>query len=258
MAHKLAPCSTPCVFLGYPHKHKGYRCLDLHTRKVLTSRHVIFDEQIFPFSTPSPTHQPAATDPNKLSSRLLPGPPLPTPYPETASPTGANSHCSLSPAPGHFGSPQRTSSLDSAGPNSNSPAPIPTPAARLESSPQPDPSTTSATHTTPAPALRYASPEIVRHHMRTRAQHGIFKPKQFTNMHVETHAPPISPIPTTYRTALKDPNWHHAMQEEFNALMKNNTWCLVPKPAGANVISGKWIFRHKLHPNGSLARYKAR
>jgi hypothetical protein len=41
-------------------------------------------------------------------------------------------------------------------------------------------------------------------------------------------------------------------------LMKNNTWCLVPKPAGANVISGKWIFRHKLHPNGSLARYKAR
>jgi hypothetical protein len=28
--------------------------------------------------------------------------------------------------------------------------------------------------------------------------------------------------------------------------------------AGANVISGKWIFRHKLHPDGSLARYKAR
>ncbi|WVZ83665.1 hypothetical protein U9M48_030791 [Paspalum notatum var. saurae] len=48
------------------------------------------------------------------------------------------------------------------------------------------------------------------------------------------------------------------MQEEFNALMKNNTWCLVPKPAGANIISGKWIYRHKLNPDGSLARYKAR
>ncbi|WVZ49975.1 hypothetical protein U9M48_001281 [Paspalum notatum var. saurae] len=94
--------------------------------------------------------------------------------------------------------------------------------------------------------------------MSTRAKHGIFKPKQFTNLHAHAPKTPNSPIPTTYRTALKDPNWLHAMQEEFNALMKNNTWCLVPRPAGANVISGKWIFRHKLNPDGSLARYKAR
>ncbi|KAK1608823.1 hypothetical protein QYE76_032496 [Lolium multiflorum] len=26
---------------------------------------------------------------------------------------------------------------------------------------------------------------------------------------------------------------------------------------GVNVVSGKWIYRHKLHPDGSLARYKA-
>lgn len=48
------------------------------------------------------------------------------------------------------------------------------------------------------------------------------------------------------------------MHEEYNALMSNNTWCLVPKPAGANIITGKWIFRHKYNPDGSLARYKAR
>jgi hypothetical protein len=60
--------------------------------------------------------------------------------------------------------------------------------------------------------------------MRTQAQHGIFKPKQFTNLHAHTHEPPQEPpithMLTTYRTALKDPNWHHVMQEEFNALMK--------------------------------------
>jgi hypothetical protein len=50
-AHKLAPRSRPCVLLGYPHEHKGYRCMDIKTRKVVTSRHVTFDESSFPFST---------------------------------------------------------------------------------------------------------------------------------------------------------------------------------------------------------------
>uniref|UniRef100_A0A452XXJ4 Integrase catalytic domain-containing protein n=1 Tax=Aegilops tauschii subsp. strangulata TaxID=200361 RepID=A0A452XXJ4_AEGTS len=48
--HKLSPRSTPCVLLGLPLEHKGYRCLDLLTRKVITSRHVVFDELTFPFA----------------------------------------------------------------------------------------------------------------------------------------------------------------------------------------------------------------
>lgn len=47
--HKLEPRSTPCVFLGYPTNHRGYRCLDLKTKKIIISRHVTFDETIFPF-----------------------------------------------------------------------------------------------------------------------------------------------------------------------------------------------------------------
>jgi hypothetical protein len=43
-ANKLSPRSTACVFLGYPTDHRGYRCLDLTTRRVITSRHVVFDE----------------------------------------------------------------------------------------------------------------------------------------------------------------------------------------------------------------------
>lgn len=41
-AHKLAPRSAACVFLSYPSDHKGYRCLDLSTNRIIISRHVIF------------------------------------------------------------------------------------------------------------------------------------------------------------------------------------------------------------------------
>jgi histone deacetylase 1/2 len=38
--HKLSPRSVACVFLGYPGDHRGYRCFDMDTRRVFTSRHV--------------------------------------------------------------------------------------------------------------------------------------------------------------------------------------------------------------------------
>jgi hypothetical protein len=59
-AHKLAPRSAACIFLGYSANHKGYRCLDLQSNRVLISRHVVFDETSFPFSLqPTP---PGAAD----------------------------------------------------------------------------------------------------------------------------------------------------------------------------------------------------
>jgi hypothetical protein len=48
------------------------------------------------------------------------------------------------------------------------------------------------------------------------------------------------------------------MQDEYDALIQNNTWSLVPPPPGANIVSGKWIFRQKHNSDGSLARHKAR
>lgn len=38
-----------CVFIGCSSYHKGFRCLDSSINRVYISRHVIFDETIFPF-----------------------------------------------------------------------------------------------------------------------------------------------------------------------------------------------------------------
>jgi hypothetical protein len=51
--HKLAPCSTWYVFLGYSYDHKGYRCLDLSTNRLIVSRYMVFHENSFP-SPPRP------------------------------------------------------------------------------------------------------------------------------------------------------------------------------------------------------------
>nr|GEY26063.1 hypothetical protein [Tanacetum cinerariifolium] len=48
------------------------------------------------------------------------------------------------------------------------------------------------------------------------------------------------------------------MYDEYNALVKNDTFILVPRPAGINMVRSMWLFKHKFHVDGTLSRYKAR
>jgi hypothetical protein len=47
-------------------------------------------------------------------------------------------------------------------------------------------------------------------------------------------------------------------EEEYGALISNGTWELVPRPQGSNVVTGKWVFTHKLCADGTLDHYKSR
>ncbi|GJZ28343.1 ribonuclease H-like domain-containing protein [Tanacetum coccineum] len=102
------------------------------------------------------------------------------------------------------------------------------------------------TNTNPNPAAT--------HSMVTRYRVGTNRPTQRYTLNVST----ISPIPKSYSNAFRDPNWYRAMLDEYNALIKNNTWVLVPRPSDANIVLSLWLFRHKHNADGSLNRYKAR
>ena len=47
------------------------------------------------------------------------------------------------------------------------------------------------------------------------------------------------------------------MDVEFDALIRNKTWHLVPPQKGKNVIDCKWVYKIKRRSDGKIDRYKA-
>jgi histone deacetylase 1/2 len=64
--------------------------------------------------------------------------------------------------------------------------------------------------------------------------------------------------PRHFKAAMSIPHWRTAMEQEYQALLKNETWRLVPPKTGVNIIDSKWVFKVKKHADGSIERYKAR
>ena len=90
----------------------------------------------------------------------------------------------------------------------------------------------------------------------TRLQRGIHKAKSYTDGIVRYACLIESGEPSSLEEALADNKWKHAMDEEYNALMKNKTWHLVPMQANKNVIDCKWVYKIKRKADGSIDRYR--
>uniref|UniRef100_A0A2N9FT93 Integrase catalytic domain-containing protein n=1 Tax=Fagus sylvatica TaxID=28930 RepID=A0A2N9FT93_FAGSY len=242
--HKLQPRSTPCLFLGYPSHTKGYICLDPISHRIYISRHFVFNESEFlpHLSLPSAAHTVHVTstfDPLPwllvmmhscshipLVDPLSPSVHIPITLPDSP------------PLP-----PIIT-------PSSVSAEPIPTPPSESITEPH---SSGSATAPSPPP-LPIPLVPINTHPMHTRSKHGIFKPKLFHTITTDYN----HTEPPTYNIASKYPKWCTAMDEEFSALQRQQTWTLVPPPHGTNIVGCKWVFKLKRNSDGSISRYKAR
>jgi hypothetical protein len=63
--------------------------------------------------------------------------------------------------------------------------------------------------------------------------------------------------PSTFEEATSRQVWRDSMMEEYNSIMKNDIWEVVPRPEGKSVVTSKWLYKLKHAADGSIEKYKA-
>jgi hypothetical protein len=48
------------------------------------------------------------------------------------------------------------------------------------------------------------------------------------------------------------------MTKEYQSILKNDVWYIVPRPEGKSVVTSKWIYKIKHATDGSVEKYKVR
>ncbi|GKB22798.1 ribonuclease H-like domain-containing protein [Tanacetum coccineum] len=69
---------------------------------------------------------------------------------------------------------------------------------------------------------------------------------------------PLSQRNLPENKAVKNPNWVEAMNNEIEALNRNNTWTICDLPPRRKAIGSKWLWKIKYKSTGAIERYKAR
>jgi hypothetical protein len=209
------------------------------------SKHVIFDEDSFP-----PKDQATAQLPSKVNAQgdasFLP---VSLPF-ECLLPVEPNSNTTatlLEQSP----SPTSPATVNHPSPSTFNPPAISNPAEQSLS-----PEAISVTTSSPIPTTS-SSLNPPSHTMVTRSRTGSLKPKTFPEFHLY-HTKLVDIEPVSYRQAATDSRWMEAMQQEFDALLSNQTWTLCPRPIHHNVIRNKWVFKIKRKADGTVERFKVR
>eukprot|EP00253_Pinus_taeda_P029593 PITA_29593 len=64
--------------------------------------------------------------------------------------------------------------------------------------------------------------------------------------------------PSSYKEANESNEWKIAMEQEYDSIIRNNTWELVELPRGKQVIGFKWLYKPKINTDGTIEKLKSR
>lgn len=198
--------------------------------EVVTSRDVVFDEKK---GEELASEVQGAEPIVHKEIRVLPGPPdqYPTPPATVQSPTA-------SPEPEESSIRSPSESLDDPGSDYDQPA---------------KPASTRRQQLPPPPPQRVSQ----------RAGKGQHTPRfGDATAKLATANPDEEEEPTSYQEAINHPTrakqWEEAFMEEYFSLMRNNTWVLVHRPANRQIVTCRWVLKHKRDQFARITRLKAR
>ena len=63
--------------------------------------------------------------------------------------------------------------------------------------------------------------------------------------------------PSSFGEAAQHDVWQEAMVEEYDSIMKNQVWEVVPRPQGKKVVGSRRIYKVKHAADRSVEKYKA-
>ena len=255
---KLDARAIKCVFVGYGSYQKGYKCFHPPTRKYYVTMDVTFFEDMSYFSSPDTARQGENTYFEELyhgEGEAL-----------EESPIIVEADASSSQAPNSLTANEVEDTTVPSGitPTHDQQLPgteghssevcIPTDTNNIESNVGQYVLPNRSTRGQPAkryePNIHAKSKYPVANYMSTKRLSKSYK--SFVNQ--------ISgvSVPNKVQDALGDPIWRKAMDEEMDALKKNDTWQLVSPPQGKKAVGCRWVFTIKHNGDGSVNRYKAR
>eukprot|EP00253_Pinus_taeda_P017404 PITA_17404 len=68
----------------------------------------------------------------------------------------------------------------------------------------------------------------------------------------------VEPEPSSFEEAVQQPIWVDVMVEEYDSIVRNNVWDVVPRPENKSVVSSHWLYKVKQAVDGSVENHKAR
>lgn len=246
---KLSMPGKEYIFVGY--SFNGYRLYDLERKMIVQARSVSFNEDAFnPSTTVGPS--PNLDDIVENVSQSLPRPTVAIPLTPLSLPVAPNSP-----------STPKRSNRDSNEINSPSTPPTivrKTPSSVIQSTPMSTIHESSDEFSTPLSATPVSIP-IESRPRRNRVKPFWQRSGDFVMMTNYAFFAGNQPneIPLTYNDVEENEEkaeWHIAIGEEINSLLKNRTWDVVDDPGNVKLVDSRWIFKKKI--NGNSYIFKAR